>query len=524
MHGHLALLLHAHLPFVRHPEHERFLEESWLFEAVADCYLPLIEVMQRWMDDGVAARLTFSISPTLLAMWEDPLLRDRCHRYLAGRVELAGREVERTLWLPEHRSLARFQASRFRKCGDLWNRLGGDLTRFFRQAQQAGLVDLITTSATHAVLPLLREDPGSMSAQVELACAGHERAFGRRPRGFWLPECAWAAEVSPCLRSAGIDWCVLETHGLLHARPRPSQAMLAPVRDRLGLCCFGRDHRTAAQVWSRKAGYPGDPRYRDFHRDAGWDLDLDYLRPFLPSPDHRGTTGLKYHRIGSDPGGQALYDPDAAEVAVAAQAAHLVESLKTRTAEVGARLDRDPIFVAPYDAELFGHWWFEGPAFLDAVVRRVATGGEGLSLTTPTDYLARHSRCEVVEPAASSWGEGGYFKVWLGSSNEWILPELRDAGLRMRQLARRFPQADGIRVRALRQAARELLLAQASDWPFMLHNRSSPHYAEARVRGHLAQFRQLADALEGLGIDQAWLGALEARDNLFPDIDWTMWA
>ena len=302
--GCLAIVLHAHLPFVRHPEHERFLEETWLYEAVIECYLPLLLMFEGWGRDRLPARLSLSISPTLGAMLADPLLRQRCRRHLDALIDLAGAEVVRHHWDAARQKIAQFYHDRLSSLRQAYEERGGDLLGGFGRLQASGQLDLLTCSATHAVLPLHRSHPGSVRAQIRAACRQHQHWFGAPPRGFWLPECAYAPELDEPLAEAGVRWFVVETHGLLQARPRPRYGVFAPVITPSGLAAFGRDPSCARQVWSRQAGYPGAPEYRDFYRDIGFDLDLEYLRPHLPAGPARSFTGLKYHRIA---GGQAKF-------------------------------------------------------------------------------------------------------------------------------------------------------------------------------------------------------------------------
>jgi len=394
----------------------------------------------------------------------------------------------------------------------------------FRQFQELGMLEIITCAATHAVLPLLAEHPPSLRAQVRVGRDHYQNCFGCEPRGIWLPECAYAEGLEEALLEANLRWFVTETHGILHARPRPRYATFAPVFTPNGIAAFGRDPDCSRQVWSRHAGYPGDPRYRDFYRDIGFDLDLDYVNPHLPAPGQRGFTGIKYHRItGKDPGKQ-VYDRPAAMRAADEHAGHFLNARIVQFKRLAEILDRPPIVVAPYDAELFGHWWYEGPEFLDFFVRKACCDQKEFELITPGDFLRMHPTHQVATPAASSWGEGGYWRVWLNEKNEWIYPHLRVAQERMAELARRFPQPEALQERALRQAARELLLAQASDWPFILRTETSPGYARKRVKEHLLRFTRLYEQLSGGGIDPDWLKEVEGRDNLFPDVNCRYWA
>ena len=287
---------------------------------------------------------------------------------------------------------------------------------------------------------------------------------------------------------------------------------------------FGRDFDSAKQVWSRHEGYPGDGRYRDFYRDIAYDLDYDYIAPHLPAPPQRSFTGIKYHRISGSAEEKEIYDPVSASHAAAEHAQHFLDSRVEQVRRAAGVMDRPPIIVSPYDAELFGHWWYEGPHFLDMLVRKAHYDQSVVQLVQPATYLAQHPTQQVARPASSSWGEEGYWKAWLNETNEWIYPHLNVAQDRMVQLARDFPEADGLTLRALKQAARELLLAQASDWPFILRAGTSPDYARSRVKTHLLRFIALHDQLTSTGIDEDWLACVEQADPIFSEIDYRYWA
>ena len=521
--GSLSLVLHAHLPFVRHPEHETFLEETWLFEAVVETYLPLVQVMEGWLRDGMQARLTLTLSPTLCSMLRDRLLQERTVRHLDGLIELAEREIHRTHWDRAFQPLAEMYHRRFASLRQTYFSYGRDLVGAFRKLQEAGRLEIITTAATHAVLPLLADHPPSLRAQILVARDHYKGCFGINPRGIWLPECAYTEAVDAALREAGIQWFIVETHGLLYARPRPRYSVFAPVITPSGLAAFGRDLESARQVWSQREGYPGDANYRDFYRDIGFDLDYDYVKGVLPVPGARTFTGIKYHAItgGSD---KRVYDRQAALETAARHAQHFLESRIRQFEHLAGILDRPAHVLCPYDAELFGHWWYEGPEFLDYFVRKAYYDQSAFHLTTPREYLLQSPVQQVAQPAASSWGEEGYLRVWLNETNEWIYPHLHIAQQRMSDLAARIPAATGLKLRALKQAARELLLAQASDWPFILRSGTSPHYAKRRVKDHLLRFIALHEQLTTTRIDEVWLEQIEAMDNVFPEVDYRYWA
>jgi len=523
MRGCFALMLHAHLPFVRHPEHEKFLEEDWLFEAITETYLPLIQIMEGWQRDGMDFRLTMSMSPTLCAMLQDPLLQERYVRRLDGLIELADNEIHRTHWDQAYRELAWMYHHRFTAARDTYFDYGRNIVGAFRRFQDDGKLEIATCAATHALLPLLADEPASLRAQILIARDHYRECFGRDPRGIWLPECAYVPAIEAALQEANIRWFVTETHGILHATPRARYGIFAPIFTPNGLAVFGRDFDSARQVWSKETGYPGDPRYRDFYRDIGFDLDFDYVKPYLPAPNLRGFTGIKYHAITGSEGEKRVYDRGAAMRAADEHAGHFLQMRLEQFGKLESIMDRPAIVLAPYDAELFGHWWYEGPEFLNYFVRKAYYDQKAFVLTTPHDYLRENPTQQVATPGASSWGDEGYWRVWLNETNEWIYPHLRAAQARMTEIAGTKAAPTPLQERALKQAGRELLLAQASDWPFILRTGTSPGYAAQRVKAHLLRFNSLYNQFVKNKMDEVWLGEIERLDNLFANLDWRYW-
>ena len=519
--GAFALILHAHLPFIRHPEHEDFLEEDWLFEAITETYLPLLRMLRRLVDDEVGCKITISITPTLCAMLCDELLQQRYLRHLERSIGLAGQEVERHQEQPQLLALARFYLEFFTAARDFYSEtLRRDVVRAFRELQDAGCLEIMASAATHAFLPLLQDFPEAQRAQIRLGCDSYRAMFGREPRGFWLPECGYAKDLDSLLQEANIRWFVLDAQGLMFARPAPRHAIFSPCFTPAGPAVFARDHDSSREVWSAESGYPGDPVYRDFYRDIGFDRSDEELRPFLHPAGFRKFSGLKYHRITGTTDEKELYD-HASALAVADQhAADFFEKRRARLREL-KEMNFDPVIVSPFDAELFGHWWFEGPRFIESFIRHAAREPQDFQLTTPTEFLTAHPSQQIVKPNPSSWGENGFNAVWMDESNAWIYPPLHAATRRMTELARRQrdPAAPEIE-RALRQAARELLLAQSSDWAFLIKNKSAPDYPAQRTKDHLDRFSRLDQQIAAEQIDLDFLGECEERANLFPDLNW----
>jgi 1,4-alpha-glucan branching enzyme len=523
--GYWCPVLHAHLPYVRHPEHPEFHEEGWLFEALTEAYVPLAGMLDRLQEDGVDFRLTLTLSPTLLAMLRDGLLIDRYHRHLDRLIVLAGREVTRTRReAPRLEHAARFHQDFFTRTRARFREAyGSDVVSAFLRHRDGGRLEILGCSATHAVLPLLATVPAAVRAQVEVGLEHSRRQLGFRPTGFWLPECAYATGQERHLADAGVRFSFLEEHGLVHAHPRPGHGARAPILSPGGVVFFGRDRQSSHQVWSADVGYPGDPAYREFYKDAAWERPLAELGPLAPGGIRRGV-GLKYHRVTGrvDLAEKEPYVPDQARARAREHAAHFVEERRAQATAQAAGMDRPPLVVSPYDAELFGHWWFEGPMFLEEVFRRLA-GQDEVQPVTPLEYLDRHPECEVAQPSPSTWGARGHAEVWLNPANDWIYPHLETAAERMVELAQRFTEPTPLQRRALDQAVRELLLAQASDWPFILTMGTTVEYARRRLRDHLARFTRLYGGLTGEGVDEAALREMEQRDAIFPELDYRVY-
>ncbi len=534
-HGYLALVLHAHLPFVRHPEYPEFLEEDWLYEAITETYLPLLGVLDRLAGDKVPFALTLTMTPPLCAMLRDELLRERYVRHLDRCLALAEKETVRTRGWGHQEDTAWFYLTRLRDCRRQYlERWQGDLVKAFRRFQDEGLIEIITCAATHGLLPLMQNIPQAVRAQIFIARDDYRACFGRDPAGIWLPECAYVAGIDQVLQEANLRWFILDAHGLMYGQPRPRRAIYAPCFTPAGPAAFSRDRESSRQVWSAQHGYPGDPAYRDFYRDIGFELPFAELEPVLGPAGPRKFTGFKYHRITGRTVEKEPYHRVWALAAADSHAGHFMNERRAQVDNLRHVLDEDPIVVAPFDAELFGHWWFEGPEFLELFIRKATYDQQTFALTTPGRYLDAHPTQQIVAPSASSWGQNGYWEVWLHASNSWIYPHLQTAARRMVEAAQaevkgrgfltRAPESqrqdEALRDRLLRQMVRELLLAQSSDWAFLMKTNTATHYAAKRTKDHVLRFTRLYEQWRSGALDLEFLANCEWRDNLFPDLEW----
>lgn len=503
----LVVVLHSHIPYVL--RHGRWPHGTdWLCEAVLDSYLPLLAALRALPGPDPGPALTFGVTPVLAAQLADPAFPGIFDAFLTQRLNACDEAPAslRQAGHPELIPLIGFWQRRFGAMRRLFRSIDGDLTGALAALEAAGRIELMSSAATHAFLPLLAREE-SVTLQLTAGQAEHRRLFRTAPRGCWLPECGYRAagdwapvpgqRVRPGrpgleepLAAAGYRFFVTEAHlagagpapteyGGEAAAPPPADAPRSPyrtyqlpVRHDAGLTVLVRDPQTAHQVWSRHAGYPGDADYLEFHR-IHW------------------PGGLRFWRV-SPPGtpldAKQPYDPARASRTAADHAAHFAALVRS-----AAALPDAAILVAPFDTELFGHWWFEGPAFLQAVL---ASAGHGVEAVTASRAIARTRAAGVITLEPGSWGAGGDDSMWLNQRTAWIWPRLwslEDALWDAAPGAMEEPSLHPV----LEQAARELMLAQASDWPFLITGGEVADYAERRLLEHCAAAERLTGVLQG---------------------------
>lgn len=550
---HLVLTLHSHLPYLLN--HGRWPHGSdWVCEAALDTYLPLVEVLRGFERAGLAAPLTLGVTPILASQLANSTFQKELNGFFEQRLQ-ACREAYLSLSDGDNEDLlpaVRFWEDRFIHLRELWRGIEGDLIGEFRHLEEAGRIEIVSSAATHGLLPLLGREE-SIALQLSVGAAEHERIFGRTARGCWIPECAYqpAGPWDPIpgvsrrherpgmetyLAGSGFRFFFVDTHmagagealgwydSVPHGAerfdidwegrrrdtdgPASRSAYRAYVVEDWGagdaLAAFVREPRASLQVWSRQQGYPGDGSYLEFHR--------------IRSPG-----GLKLWRVtGPDVelSGKNAYDPQKALYRAADHATHfagLLGHLQRRYASGSGT-----VAMTPFDAELFGHWWFEGITFLRELFLRFPYR-PGLVPVTASQYLDAFPPQDPLRPLSGSWGANGDFSMWLNEGTAWTWERLWRLEDRFWQTAPRFLDSDLTRP-ILAQSARELLLAQSSDWQFMISTGAVPDYAAARFERHCEDAEALLDCLsegvtgENVAPVRAKAQELRARDDVFPEI------
>jgi len=522
--GYFGIVLHSHLPFIKHPEHEVFLEENWLYEAITETYLPLYISFNRLREEGIKFQVTMSITPPLVHMLADSLLVKRYKRYLENRLLLLKKEFKENRGNGQKERLLKFYLDRFEKLYYFfYSELNENILSGFKRLQEDGFLEIITCTATHEMLPL-ELNQRIREVQVEVGVETYREAFGKTPRGTWLGECGYTRGVEKILADNHIKFVILDTHGILYADPTPVYGVHAPIYSKEGVAFFGRDPEASKQVWSAREGYPGDFNYREFYRDIGYDIPIEEVKKYLHPGGFRFDSGVKIHKItGKVPlGRKELYNREKALEMVDIHAGNFMFNREKEAEYLLKIMDREPIIIAPFDTELFGHWWFEGPDFIEALLRKIYKYSNIIETITPFNYLKKYPTNQVSLPAPSTWGDGGYFRVWLNEKNDWIYPHLNMMGKRMVKLAEKIENPDGVTERALDQMGRELLLAESSDWAFLITVGTAVNYSAGREKFHINSFNTLYEEIESGNIDKDLLSFLEKRDSIFPFLNFRL--
>ncbi len=478
--GTFCLVLHSHLPWLAH--HGAWpVGEEWLYQAWAHSYLPVTDMLSRLASEGRRDVLTLGVTPVLAAQLDDPYCLRGMHDWLGGwalRAQLAGTRPDLgDLGQREHRAATAAIEDFERR----W-RHGGSAV--LRPLVDSGVIELLGGPLTHPFQPLL--DPALRDLGLAEGLADTAHRLGRRPAGIWAPECGYSPGMERAYATAGVGHFLVDGPAL-----RGDTAAARPV-DGSDVICFGRDLDVTYRVWSPKASYPGDPDYRDFHT-------FDHPTGFKPSR----VTG---HDVA--PERKRPYDPQRAARTVSKHVEDFVSVVCGRLDDLARRDGKPGLVVAAYDTELFGHWWHEGPAWLEGVLRALPEAG--VTVTTLHGALEAGHVGSPVELPASSWGSGKDWRVWDG---EQVADIVAGNDALQRELLAALPKAATARDPLADQALREALLSLSSDWAFMVSKDSAPDYARRRAQGHADRARVLL----GDGGDLArWrsespFGGLDAR-------------
>ncbi|MFA9398556.1 MAG: 1,4-alpha-glucan branching protein domain-containing protein [Clostridiaceae bacterium] len=520
--GYVSFVLHSHLPYVRHMGTIDPLEERWLFEAMIECYLPLISAFDNMYIDDVDFKITMSLTPPLMEMLEDEYLNKNFRKYLTKTLKLIRLEIERTKENEELNKVAKFYYKRFTLLQKVYRKYNNNIMDGFRRYDKRGNLEIIASSATHALLPLHEQNKEAVNAQIKQGVENYKKHLGHGPKGFWLPECAYSYFLDEILKENNIEYFIMENKGVLYASPKPKNGTFEPISSPNNILSFARDDASSGQIWSSVDGYPGDYNYREFYRDIGYELPMEYIAPFINASGIRIDTGIKYNKITGKTEEKSIYNREKAIERVESHATHFAESRDFQVNNLLKEMDK-PIVVCAFDTELFGHWWFEGPDFIEMFLRKSCEEWTSYNITTIKEYIKKIDKVQISSANPSSWGEESNFSVWLNMDNQWIYREIHERQENMVEIANKNKAPRQPKKRALNQLARELMLLESSDWPFIIKNKTTVLYAENRIKDHIERFDKIYIDICKNKIDEKYLNTIEKQDNIFKEINYKIY-
>lgn len=538
--GSFCIVLHGHMPYVlRHGVWPH--GEDWLYEAAAETYLPILSVIDKCVYLKGLPKLTIGLTPVLLEQLANEHFKEGFRAYLDDRIERS-RADRRQFKQNGQDNLAGLSAKWeefYQQLSEKFDEINGDIPAAFAKRSREGYIELLSSAATHGYMPLLLED-SSIRAQLRAGLSTSQRILGLRPKGIWLPEGAYrpAGNWTPAIpwgdhsTRMGIEE-MLGDEGISHffvdspliENSGPDVSIHQPIwvngqyNNGSPVAAFIRDPHICRQVWCGFVGYPADGVYLEFHKR------------------HGPRRGLRYWKVTdrkSGLGEKDTYRPEDVTGKLHEHVQHFCSQVKQRLGDYHSQTGRKGVVVACFDAELFGHWWFEGPKFLENVLLTL-NADDDVELCTSQEYLQSRPPEAWVSLSAGSWGEGGDHRVWSNHDMKWLWEIEYHCETEFGRLTYNLPwRSDNNLKKILEQAGRELLLLQASDWPFVISRRQAPDYGTKRFIQHVARFDILTDMAERLAEDPKYLSKLdkvqkselrdiELHDVVFENIDLNWW-
>ncbi|MCL2231030.1 MAG: DUF1957 domain-containing protein [Treponema sp.] len=516
----ISFVLEAHLPYVKEfrkdDEITQAGEEGRLFEYISETLLPLLEALHRLETDHVYFRLGLAVSPILQHMLNDENLQKKYLVYVDKQIEFGRQEIERTSGDSELNKLAQNYYNQIvdRRIA-YTEKYEKNILKAFDFFRRKGKLEILASCATHAFLPFISHNPESLQAQMETPVSAYRRNFGS-PQGFWLPDLGWTCALEQYLKDYNYTYTIVDSHGLLLGKPTPKNGCFYPVKTPNGTFVLARDFYCAREM--EKIAF--DELFRNNNRDVGYELPPEIVSSFLSPEGERRRTGYKYWSRAEN-GQNKPYNPQAACDKIAGHTRTFLENAISRLEEASKHMKEVPISLYSQTCDFFGRFWHEGAQFIEELFR-MASAYRDIKFVCPSEFIYKQnlSSFQVVAPEFSSNGAGGYAETWLDVSNDWIYRHLYRAMERMTELAERFPDDSGLKERALNQAAREILLAQSSDWPNQLFRQDSTEYARNQAESALRNFTTIYESLGSNYISTEWLTTLERKHNIFPGINY----
>ncbi|MBN1288708.1 MAG: glycoside hydrolase family 57 protein [Actinobacteria bacterium] len=515
--GYFSFVLHTHMPYVR--KNGKFpVGEDWLYQVLSDTYIPLLGTLAELEHEGIRSCMAVTLTPVLCEQLRDPYVREQTTEYFKTMIKHTEEDIKEFSRDNDRLrlELAKSYLDDFRRRLKAYAAIDGDILGAFRYFEKSGMIETIGSCATHAFLPAQKHRQ-DITSQVLIGLHSHRENLGTNPKGFWLPECGYRDGIEDILDTEGIDYLIVDPSALPHVAGN-----FPCYIGGSNITALKRNKNTHLNVWSPSVGYPGDGNYLD-------------------SVKRHHNSGLYYWKVtgrGVSIEDKELYVPNNALARAFDHCGHFIKNIQEeldkdlspktvpggdlkpsefREMKMAEKHDIHPLVLASYDTELFGHAWREGVYWIEITLRSLAAS-ESIRLALPHQYLESNPPADSCRPLGTTWGENNDDSTWVNPETSWIWENLEKAQERFSTVSRKHtgPEEENSR-QALEQAARELLLLESSDWPFMVAKDRAKKYATERFNNHLERFDIIVGALEKGNLEsiRKELEEIENLDNIF---------
>ena len=518
-------MLDAHQAYIYHPgdEGKKYsAENGMLFQAISGTYIPLLNMLSSLENDKIQFKIAMVFSAPLCTLLSNPFVQQQYIEWLDRRIELGHKEVERCKDNPALSSCVKLCLEKAKQDRlDFTERYEQNLLKYFGMFAKKGYIELLATTGTYVFLPHYSDMPEIVSAQIETGLYAQKHFFGTSADGFWLPYMGYYSGIERILRSYGVNYMVLDSQSLLFSESQPVNGLFTPARCSNSVAVFGRD--SDDQIASDDS-FIHNALYRDQMHDIGYELSADQLSGFYEKGSERQPTGYRYWcrsdmSDDEEPGevhdNENIYDPEKAIKQAESDAELFLAKKDERLTAASGMIDvPDVSLVCSYNAEMFGQVWYEGIYWLEQVIRKASA--HNIKITGFENLLDNNFNLQKITPYPSAAFGAGYGEDLLDSTNSWMMRYVRKASERMVELAGFFPDDTGLKARLLNLGAKELMIAQSSEWAKMIHEGWNPEYAEARFRESILSFTRVFDSLGSNTVSTEWLTKLEHAHPIFP--------
>lgn len=515
MKGILQLVLHAHLPYIKHPDYKYFFEETWLFEAITEVYLPLLRIFYKLDNNDINFKITVSFSPPLIEMLRDKNLMNKYVLYLDDLIKIAEYESKNSENLKE-RELSSFYLSNLKELKILFSdKISHNILQGFKEFQKKGNIQMITCNGTHNYMPVFKDKSLFINSSLKISKHIYNNIFDKELIGIWLAEMGYFEGLDKYLIDNNIKFTYLNFNSI------NSDNYYKPLKTKNNFIFYVRDPKTNTKIWDANTGYPGNKYYREFYSDLSFEKKYGIINNFNNKYNTKTGTGLKYKAITDkniDTQKKNYYDPKKALFQIKKDVIDFLNEKKNQITKLCENnYDFIPVLTAPFDMELFGHWWYEGPEFLYELLKTIDKCD--FLETGYHNYIVENVDVVNENPHFSSWGDKGFSNTWVDKSNIWIYPFIETIFNKL--LKFKNVSLNELENRIYSQMLREFFLLVSSDWYFLIYNDSSKDYSEMRVKNHIANFFALEKLINNSKkiVNTKFLNDLEKINSIFSFIN-----